>query len=409
MKVKILSAFCVTALVAALIGCSDLTAMADSNGSSDPSATTSGQTDTTPSAVAVTGVSISGQSTVAAGSTITLAAIVSPTNATSKTVTWSVTGGSSCASVDSSTGVVTGLLAGQATITATADGKKATTTITVTSTADNMENTDNTVTAGATVGTSLTGTKSSFVATDTTWDTLVWSDEFEGTSLKTANWISETGNNGGWGNAELETYTASGNAIVKGNVLDIAAKSDLTSARLKSAGLKAFQYGRIEARIKCSQGTGSWPAFWMLGTSSSQWPYQGEIDILEHANNDVFTYQTCHWNGNGSDPATAFGHAYYGKKTNNNGFTDIPSLNVTAWHVYAIEWTSTAINFYVDDKKVMAMAVGGSAGTGLDAFNHPFYILLNFAMGGQFPGVTDAGQFAGLPWHMYVDYVRVFQ
>jgi len=266
--------------------------------------------------------------------------------------------------------------------------------------------TNNTVTAGATNGTSVTGSASTYTATDTTWDTLVWSDEFEGSSLKTADWGYDTGS-GGWGNSELETYTAS-NATVHGGVLDIAAKSDLTSARIKSRGLKSFKYGKIVARIKCSQGTGSWPAFWMLGTSSDSWPYQGEIDILEHANSDAYAYETSHWNSSGKSTGTAYNHASWGQTTNNNYWNTIQSLDVTAWHTYAIEWTSSLIEFYVDDTKVMACDIG-DASSGLDAFNYPFYIIFNFAMGGAFPNVYNSSDFTGVPWHMYVDYVRVYQ
>ena len=270
--------------------------------------------------------------------------------------------------------------------------------------ADGSEN--NTVTAGATNGTSVTGSSSMYTASDTTWDTLVWSDEFEGAAIKTNNWCFDTGA-GGWGNNELETYTTD-NAVVHGGVLDITTDSSLRSARIKSRGLKTFKYGRIEARIKSSQGAGSWPAFWMLGTSSDNWPYQGEIDIMEHVNNDTFTYQTCHWNTNGINTGSAYSHASWGQTTNNNYWNNIASLNVAKWHVYAIEWTSTLIKFYVDNTEVMGMTIGDSS-LGTDAFNYPFYIIFNFAMGGQFPSVYNRAGFTGIPWHMYVDYVRVYQ
>ncbi|HAH61320.1 MAG TPA: hypothetical protein DCL73_04405 [Treponema sp.] len=477
------------------------------------------------STVAVTGVSISGSSSVATGSTITLSATVNPGNATNKTVSWS-SGNTSRATVNSSTGTVTGVAAGTAVITATAGGKSATKTITVNaassdgtvtlsgtngsiiisdmsgtsftvsytpsaaitscaaygsvgdgtglafasaamkessetwtytatdssyasgvkifillytssetavpqgtlsdatcsdwasftygttdsgddSGSDSGDGSENdTVTDGATDGTSVTGSDLSYVASDTTWDTIVWSDEFEGTALKTANWTYDTGA-GGWGNSELETYTTS-NAAVHGGVLDITADSSLNSSRIKSSGLKTFQYGKIVARIKCSQGTGSWPAFWMLGTSSSSWPYQGEIDIMEHANSDTFTYQTCHWNSNGKSTSTTYSHASWGQTTNDNYWNDISSMDVTEWHTYAIEWTSSLIEFYVDDTKVMAMDIGSSS-SGTDTFNYPFYIIFNFAMGGQFPNVYSSSSFTGVPWHMYVDYVRVYQ
>jgi len=286
-------------------------------------------------------------------------------------------------------------------------GKSAANTITMNqaaSGADASEN--NTVTAGATNGTSVTGYFSTYTASDVTWDTLVWSDEFEGTTIKTNNWCFDTGA-GGWGNNELETYTTD-NAVVHGGVLDITADSSLRSARIKSKGLKTFKYGKIEARIKSSQGTGSWPAFWMLGTSSDNWPYQGEMDIMEHVNSDTFTYQTCHWNTNGISTSTTYSHGSWGQTTNNNYWNNIASINVAEWHVYAIEWTSTLIKFYVDGTEVMEMSIGDSS-SGTDAFNYPFYIIFNFAMGGQFPGIYNSSGFTGIPWHMYVDYVRVYQ
>ncbi|MBO6176868.1 MAG: RICIN domain-containing protein [Treponema sp.] len=259
---------------------------------------------------------------------------------------------------------------------------------------------------GASDGKSVGGNGFSYVAYDNNFDTLVWSDEFEGNSLKSENWVYDTGA-GGWGNSELETYTAGNNVKVANGVLDIEARADLTSARLKSAGKKQFQYGRIEARLKCSQGTGAWPAFWMLGNGS--WPYCGEIDIMEHANYDGFVYETCHWNGNGSDPSSGYNHAWYGLTTNNNWYNNISNLDVSQWHTYSIEWTSTLIKFFVDNTQVMEIAIGSSAGPGLDAFNKPFYLLLNFAMGGQFTRIYNASAFNALPWHMYVDYVRVYQ
>jgi beta-glucanase (GH16 family) len=349
--------------------------------------------------VAVTSVTVTGTSSVTVGSTITLTASVLPSNATDQTVTWSVSAGSAYASVSAS-GVVTGKAAGTATITATAGGVTSSGySVTVTSSSSSLL-------SGATDGTSVTGTASTYTASDTTWDTLVWSDEFEGTSLKTADWSCETGA-GGWGNSELETYAAA-NATVHEGVLDIEAKSDLTSARIVSRGLKTFKYGKIEARLRTTQGTGSWPAFWMLGTGASTWPYQGEIDIMEHANSDAFTYQTLHWNSSGMSTSTTYSHAQYGCQTNNNPYNNTASLDTTAWHTYSIEWTSTLITFYLDGTKVMAMDIGDSS-KGTDAFNYPFYIIFNFAMGGQFPGVYDSASFTGVPWHMYVDYVRVYQ
>jgi beta-glucanase (GH16 family) len=226
--------------------------------------------------------------------------------------------------------------------------------------------------------------------------------------LKSENWVYDTGA-GGWGNSELQTYTNGGNVSVSGGAMKIEARSDLTSTRIKSAGRKTFKYGKIESRIKCSQGVGSWPAFWMLGTGANyQWPYCGEIDIMEHANYDNFVYQTCHWNSNGSNTWTPYAHAYWGQTSNNNYWNVISNLDVSQWHTYGIEWTSSIIKFFVDGIQVMACDIG-NASIGTDAFNNEFYFIYNFAMGGQFTGIYDRNQFSNMPWAMYVDYVRVYQ
>ena len=260
-------------------------------------------------------------------------------------------------------------------------------------------------------GKSVNTTKTTFIASQpnnpSSFTKLVWSDEFEGTTIKEANWTFETGANG-WGNNELENYTNGANASVGNGVLTITAKSDLTSTRIKTHEKKSFRYGKIVARIKMDQGTGSWPAFWMLGDNitTAGWPYCGKIDIMEHANNDSFIYNTCHWNDLSSDPNSNYKNANYGGKTNENLCNIISNLDVTDWHEYSIVWTETKIDFFVDDIKTMAIAIGKD---GLDAFNKNFFILLNFAMGGNFTGIHNKAQFTNLPWNMYVDYIRVYQ
>lgn len=267
-------------------------------------------------------------------------------------------------------------------------------------------------TTSSNVGASGTEFEASTPSNASSFDTIVWSDEFNGTSLDTTNnWVYETGNNNGWGNSELENYTAGDNLTVADGMMKITAKSDLTSTRIKTQDKKYFKYGKVVAKLKCDQGAGSWPAFWMLGQNMSNsvpWPYCGEIDIMEHANTDYFTYATCHWNSNGSSTSTDTAHASWGQTTNNNYYNNISTLDITEWHEYAIIWTDTAIDFYIDDTKVMAMAIGDSS-NGTDAFNKDFFILFNFAMGGQFTGIYNSANFVNMPWNMYVDYVRVYQ
>ncbi|MCK9410543.1 MAG: family 16 glycosylhydrolase, partial [Bacteroidetes bacterium] len=164
-----------------------------------------------------------------------------------------------------------------------------------------------------------------------------------------------------------------------------------TSARLKTQDLKSFTYGKIEARIKLPLGKGLWPAFWMLGNSITQagWPKCGEIDIMEHINTEAKAYGTMHW----------FNTAYsqYGGNT---------SCDVTQYHVYSIEWDKTVIHWYVDGMQYWeAFIVNNINGT--EEFHAPFFILLNFAVGGNWPGYPDAS--TPFPDTVFVDYVRVSQ
>src|SRR5574344_959655 len=235
--------------------------------------------------------------------------------------------------------------------------------------------------------------------------TLAWSDEFNGTSLNTSNWVYETGA-GGWGNSELEYYTSrSDNVSVSSGALAITAKkesyggSQWTSARIKTQGLKDFTYGKISARIRMPQGTGLWPAFWMLGSNigTATWPSCGEIDIMEQVNSAANVVGTDHWDNNG--------HARWGCPTDSNYWNNF-SVDVTQYHVYSVEWTATAINWYVDGKQYMAMDITNSTGS-TEEFHKSFFILLNLAVGGNWPGNPDSTTPSSNT--MYVDYVRVYQ
>lgn len=225
---------------------------------------------------------------------------------------------------------------------------------------------------------------------------LVWSDEFNGSIGP--SWVFETGTGGnGWGNNELEYYRRE-NATIENNALAITAKREdfggmrYTSARMKTQGVKTFRYGRIEARMKLPSFMGAWPAFWMLGANLPQvgWPDSGEIDIMEHVNAEDRTYGTIHWrdqNGN---------YAQYGGNA---------ATTVADWHVYAIEWDANAIRWYVDGTKYHEANIQNGI-NGTDEFHKDFFLLLNFAIGGNWPGFTvDETK---LPAKMYVDYVRVY-
>lgn len=224
---------------------------------------------------------------------------------------------------------------------------------------------------------------------------LVWSDEFNGTSVDQNNWTFETGG-GGWGNNELENYQTSNAQVTGGNLVITAKKqtvgsSQYTSARLKTQGKKQFTYGRIEARIKMPQVQGLWPAFWMLGANigSVGWPQCGETDIMEHVNTDNNVYGTIHWYNNG--------HASYGGST---------STTPSSYHVYDVVWDTNGITWHVDGVQYWVANIQNNI-NGTGAFHNPFFIILNLAVGGNWPGNTIDN--SHLPSSMYVDYVRVYQ
>ncbi|KUP21697.1 RICIN domain-containing protein [Paenibacillus sp. DMB5] len=229
---------------------------------------------------------------------------------------------------------------------------------------------------------------------------LVWSDEFNGTSLNTADWTAEIGTgSSGWGNNELQYYTnRSQNLQVTGGNLVITAQkesyngSSYTSARIKTQGKKSFTYGKIEARMKLPSGQGIWPAFWMLGSNmdSVGWPKSGEIDIMERVNNNAYVNGTVHWDANG--------HAEYGKVSGN--------LDFSQYHVYSVEWDAKYIRWYVDGSLFNEFYIENNTGN-TEEFQKPFFLLLNLAVGGNWPGSPNAS--TAFPAQMLVDYVRVYQ
>ncbi len=232
--------------------------------------------------------------------------------------------------------------------------------------------------------------------TTTAFSTLVWSDEFDGTAVNTSNWGYDIGGSG-WGNNEKEYYQASNATVANGNLV-ITAKEErvksnpYTSARLKTQGKKEFTYGKIEARIKIPLGQGLWPAFWMLGANINtvSWPACGETDIMEHINADNIFYGTMHWDNGG--------HKSQGSK--------ITTTTPADYHIYSIEWDNTSIRWYFDGVKYFENSILNNA-NGTEEFHKPFFILLNLAVGGNWPGQTIDN--SKLPASMYVDYVRVYQ
>ena len=230
---------------------------------------------------------------------------------------------------------------------------------------------------------------------------LVWSDEFDGTALNSANWTPETGG-GGWGNNEQQNYTSnSENLSVGGGTLLIQAKksgTSWTSARIKSQDKRSFQYGKIEFRAKLPTGIGPWPAAWMMGNniSSVGWPACGEIDVLE-------------WRGNPTSDANTVGHALHSSTRNGGNPVEPPSRSAVvnpsgAFHTYAVVWTANNLVFSVDgvDKATLTPPTADAA-----AFQKEFFLILNLAMGGNYVGNTIASSLTSASYE--VDYVRVYQ
>ena len=233
--------------------------------------------------------------------------------------------------------------------------------------------------------------------------TLVWSDEFNGSSIDPNNWTFDIGyGSDGWGNNELQSYTdRPENARVENGSLIIEAREErmkgqrYTSARLKTQGLQSWTYGRVEARIKVAYGQGIWSAFWMLGTDIEQvgWPNSGEIDIMENIGREPNTlYGTVH--GPGYSGAEGVGGPYF----SNSALSD-------AYHVYAVEWDADHISWYIDNNLYVTVTPNDVPGEWV--YDHPFFIIMNLAVGGNWPGSPDATTV--FPQRMYVDYVRVYQ
>jgi beta-glucanase (GH16 family) len=222
---------------------------------------------------------------------------------------------------------------------------------------------------------------------------LIWSDEFDESTINTSVWNFETGGSG-WGNHEQEYYQQQNATIENGNLIITAKKENVgsngyTSSRMTTQGKKEFEYGKIEARIKIPVGQGFWPAFWMLGSNinSVGWPKCGETDIMEHINTDSLIYGTLHWDNNG--------HVQSGDTV-----TSTPS----EYHIYGVEWNATSIKWFIDGLQYHEVDITKNS---TEEFHQPFFILLNFAVGGDWPGQTIADNL--LPAKMFVDYVRVYQ
>lgn len=236
--------------------------------------------------------------------------------------------------------------------------------------------------------------------------TLVWSDEFDGTSLDETKWNYQIGDGCaegicGWGNNELQSYQQE-NITVSDGTLKITARkervrgSGYTSGRINTKGKADFTYGRFEARIKLPYGDGLWPAFWMLSTDEPYggWPQSGEIDIMEFV---------------ASQPDETLGYIHYGDPYPNNQSQGNKYKLATgnfpdAYHDFALEWEPGEIRWFVDGV-LFSVKKTSDLSPYAWPFDHDFHFLLNVAVGGNLGGAVDNNM---LPATMEVDYVRVY-
>lgn len=240
---------------------------------------------------------------------------------------------------------------------------------------------------------------------------LVWADEFEGDTLNTDKWSFMIGDGTeygipGWGNNELQYYQAE-NVKVADGLLTITARrenvasSQFTSARIRTIDKGDWTYGRFEFRARMPEGQGIWPAIWMLPTDNAYggWPSSGEIDIMEYL---------------GHDTTRVYGTIHYGGPTDykNRGtdyVTDDTAFN-SAFHTFALEWEEGKLRWYVDGEEFQNLGTGmwySSSAAFPAPFNRDFHLLINLAVGGNWPGNPDGT--TQFPQELVVDYVRVYQ
>jgi len=236
---------------------------------------------------------------------------------------------------------------------------------------------------------------------------LVWSDEFEGTEIDLNKWEHEVNASGG-GNNELQYYTARPeNSYVQDGMLHIVAQQEeytsegitryYTSARMRTSKKGDWTYCRVDVRAKIPFGQGMWPAIWMLPTDWEYggWPNSGEIDIMEHINLQTAIHGTVH--------TEAYNHK---RGTQRGGQIEVPDADEN-FHVYSIVWTEDKIDFLVDDQQYYSFLNDKKGDSATWPFDKRFHIILNVAVGGDWPGnpTTDTK----FPKEMIIDFVRVYQ
>jgi beta-glucanase (GH16 family) len=244
----------------------------------------------------------------------------------------------------------------------------------------------------------------------------VWSDEFDGpagAAVDGAKWVAETGGEG-WGNQERQYYTdraenvsldGAGNLVITARAEPASSSRRCwygscryTSARLKTKGKLETTYGRFEARIRVPRGQGIWPAFWMLGADIDRvdWPRCGEIDVMENI---------------GREPSivhgTIHGPGYSGASGISGADTLATGPLADDFHVFAVEWAAGEIRWLFDGAEYHRITPADLPAGAPWVFDHPFFMLLNVAVGGGWPGDPDSSSV--LPQEMRVDYVRVYR
>jgi beta-glucanase (GH16 family) len=236
--------------------------------------------------------------------------------------------------------------------------------------------------------------------------TLTWSDEFgggAGAAIDGSKWGFDTGG-GGFGNNELEFYTDRTDNVRQDGQghLEIVARAeafggrDFTSGRVNTGGRFTQAYGRFEARIKLPQGKGIWPAFWTLGDNigPAGWPGCGELDIMEAVSDFRVNHGSAHGPGySGGNPLTGVFQLSAGSLADD-------------YHVYAIEWSPDEVRWYVDDTMYERRTPADLPAGTTWVYDHPFFIIMNIAIGGNWPGSPDAS--TKFPQTMSVDYVRAY-
>ena len=246
------------------------------------------------------------------------------------------------------------------------------------------------------------------------WDkegwTLVWNDEFDGPALNLEKWSYEIGGHG-WGNNELQYYSdddstafiQDGKLVIRADLVPQGTGSSdnlryFSSARLRTSGKGDWRYGRIEVKAKLALGQGIWPAIWMLPTDwmYGGWPESGEIDIMEHV---------------GYDPGRVHGSIHTGsynhKINTQRGGSKLLDKISSKFYVYAIEWYEDRIDFLIDDAKYFSFQNDGKNDFNTWPFNQRFHLLINIAVGGDWPGSPD--ETTQFPTEMEVEYVRVYE